>query len=115
MRIVVDLQACQTPAMRNRGIGRYTLSHIKALARCVGEHRLTLLLSNNFSDTIASLRNEFDGLVDPNEIRVFSTLGQLTDIGPATAGGTMRLSGSIRTSPVPWSRMYFIRAACSMH
>lgn len=83
MRIVVDLQACQTPAMRNRGIGRYTLSHIKALARCVGEHRLTLLLSNNFSDTIASLRNEFDGLVDPNEIRVFSTLGQLTDIGPS--------------------------------
>lgn len=82
MRIVVDLQACQTPAMRNRGIGRYTLAHIKALARCAGEHRLTLLLSNNFSETITPLRAEFEGLIDPDEIRVFSTLGQLMDIGP---------------------------------
>lgn len=83
MRIVVDLQACQTPAMRNRGIGRYTLAHIKAVARRASGHRLILLLNNNFSETIAPLRAEFEGLVDPDDILVFSTLGQLTDIGPA--------------------------------
>lgn len=83
MRIVIDMQACQTPAMRNRGIGRYTLAHIKALARRAGDHRLILMLNNNFSETIEPLRAEFDGLLDPDDICVFSTLGQLTDIGPA--------------------------------
>ena len=83
MRIVVDLQACQTPAMRNRGIGRYTLAHIKALAQRVGSHRLVLMLNNSFSETIGPIREEFDGLIDPNDIRVFSTLGQLVDIGPS--------------------------------
>lgn len=81
MRIVFDLQSCQTPSSRTRGIGRYSLSHVQAFARQASAHEVILLLNNSFSDTIADVRKAFTGLVDPANIRVFNGLGGLAELG----------------------------------
>lgn len=83
MRIVFDLQACQTPGSRTRGIGRYSLAHVRACARRAGEAQVLLLLNDRYPDTIAPIRAAFDGLVAAADIHVFSTVGGLADPGPA--------------------------------
>lgn len=70
MRIVIDLQACQASS-KHRGIGRYSMSLAKAIARQAGSHELQLVLNGNFPDTVQAIRNEFDGLVAPEHIRTF--------------------------------------------
>ncbi|EWC39207.1 glycosyltransferase [Stutzerimonas stutzeri] len=81
MRIVFDLQSCQTPSSRTRGIGRYSLSHVQAFARQASAHEVVLLLNNSFSDTITHVREAFSGLIDPANIHVFNSLGGLAEMG----------------------------------
>ncbi len=54
MRLLIDLQACQNGS-RARGIGRYAQSLARALARTAGEHRVFVLLSDAFPETIGPL------------------------------------------------------------
>jgi len=56
VKIAIDLQACQSPGSRQRGIGRYSLELARALVRNRGEHRLHFLLNAAFDDVEASLR-----------------------------------------------------------
>ena len=56
MKIAIDLQACQSPGSRQRGIGRYSLELARALVRNRGEHRLHFLFNAAFDDLDASLR-----------------------------------------------------------
>lgn len=62
MRILVDLQACQTSS-RNRGIGRYALSLAQAMARQAGDHKIWIALNGRLPGTIRQVRAAFDGLV----------------------------------------------------
>ena len=66
MKFLIDLQACQSPASRNRGIGRYSHSLAHSIARRAGQHDLWLFLTDVHADGIESIRQSFDGLV-PNE------------------------------------------------
>ncbi len=84
MRILLDLQGCQS-ASRFRGIGRYTLSLAKAIARNAGEHEVWLLLSDLFPDTVMPLRQEFRGLVPSERIAVFSAPGPVAECDPANS------------------------------
>jgi glycosyltransferase involved in cell wall biosynthesis len=86
MRILLDLQGCQSNS-RFRGIGRYSLSLAKAIARNAGEHQVWLLLSGLFPDTIMQLRREFAGLVRSESIAVFSAIGPVAEKAP---GNTTR-------------------------
>lgn len=70
MRIVIDLQGAQTES-RFRGIGRYSLSLVKAIARNAGEHEIWLALNGAFTESVLSLRDEFEGLIPQARIRVF--------------------------------------------
>lgn len=70
MRIVIDLQGAQTES-RFRGIGRYSLSLAKAIARNAGEHEIWLALNGAFTGSVLSLRDEFEGLIPQERIRVF--------------------------------------------
>ena len=45
MRMVVDLQACQTRGSRHRGIGRYSMSLLKAMLRRAHGHEVHVLLN----------------------------------------------------------------------
>ncbi|MCL2657704.1 MAG: glycosyltransferase [Betaproteobacteria bacterium] len=74
MRIVVDMQGAQTES-RFRGIGRYTLSFTRALARNRGEHEIILALSGLFPETIQSIRDAFHDLLPQENIRVWFAPG----------------------------------------
>ncbi len=70
MRIVIDLQGCQTYA-RFRGIGRYSLALARELARQAGDDEIWIALNGLLADTVEPLRAAFDGLVPQERIAVW--------------------------------------------
>lgn len=71
MKIVIDLQGAQTHS-RYRGIGRYALSISQAIARNRGDDEIFLLLSAQLQENIQEIKEAFLGLVQPQNIIVFS-------------------------------------------
>lgn len=74
MRIVIDMQGAQTES-RFRGIGRYTLSFVKAVARNRGEHEIFLALNGMFPQSIEAIREAFADLLPRENIRVWHAQG----------------------------------------
>ncbi|MDF2466731.1 MAG: glycosyltransferase [Ramlibacter sp.] len=72
MRLLLDLQGCQSGGSRSRGIGRYSMALAKGLIRNGERHEFWLLLNAAFPDTLAPVREAFDGLIPPERIVVFS-------------------------------------------
>jgi glycosyltransferase involved in cell wall biosynthesis len=70
MRIVIDLQGCQSGSKRG-GIGRYSMELAKAMAREPREHDLWLALNALMPDSIAEIRSAFEGLIPGERIQVF--------------------------------------------
>ena len=62
MRIILDLQACQTSGSRDRGMGRYSLSLARAVAEQSGSHQIWLVLNGQFPSTIPGIRKAFETL-----------------------------------------------------
>jgi glycosyltransferase involved in cell wall biosynthesis len=71
MRIVIDLQGAQTPFSRNRGVGRYTIELVKAMALNSMGHEIILALNGAFPDTIEAIRAEFDGILPQGNLKVW--------------------------------------------
>jgi glycosyltransferase involved in cell wall biosynthesis len=71
MRIVLDLQACQSPS-RLRGIGRYSLELAKAMARAPRGHEIVIAMNGALGDTVKPIRTAFDGLVPWENMIVWS-------------------------------------------
>ncbi len=63
MRIVIDLQACQSEGSRNRGIARYSLSLARAIAELRGEHELRIALNALYADAAREVEDQLSGLV----------------------------------------------------
>lgn len=72
MRIVIDMQGAQTQS-RYRGIGRYTMSLVEAVARQAGEHDVWLVLNANYPDTIKPLYDLFNDKIPEERILTFNT------------------------------------------
>ena len=70
MRIVIDLQGAQTES-RYRGIGRYSVSLARAIARNRGDHDIWLALNGAYPDTVVDIRRDFRELLPAGRIRVF--------------------------------------------
>ena len=70
MHIVIDMQDTQTES-RHLGIGRYTLSLAKAMARQRGENEIVLALSGCFPAAIEPIRAAFAGLLPQENIKVW--------------------------------------------
>jgi O-antigen biosynthesis alpha-1,2-mannosyltransferase len=85
MRIVIDMQGAQTES-RFRGIGRYTLSFVKAVVCNRGDHEVILALSGLFPDTIGTLRAAFDGILPSENIRVWHAPGPVKECEPGNDG-----------------------------
>ncbi|MHB1646865.1 MAG: glycosyltransferase [bacterium] len=82
MRIVLDLQACQTES-RFRGMGRYSMSLAKAIAKNANNnHEIWLFLNNLFPDTIPYISQSFKGLIPKERIFVFSAHGPVAEVDP---------------------------------
>lgn len=74
MRLVIDMQGAQT-ASRFRGIGRYTMSLVKEMARQRGAHETLLVLNAAYADTIEPIRAAFANLLPLDAICVFEVAG----------------------------------------
>lgn len=70
MRILIDLQGAQSTS-RFRGIGRYSLSLALAMARNARDHEIWLALNSAFPESIMPIRHAFEGLIEPERIRIF--------------------------------------------
>ena len=85
MRIVIDLQSCQTETSRNRGIGRYSLALAQGMARNAGPHEIWIVVNSLFLATIPGLRNAFDGLIRPDRFQIFDVPPGISDLTPKNA------------------------------
>jgi len=88
MRIVIDLQACQSES-RFRGIGRYSMSLALAITRNAGIHEIWLVLNSALPEAIPAIRAAFDSLVPSEHIRVFDIPGPVAEMDPNNAWRAM--------------------------
>ena len=80
MRILIDLQACQSTGSRHRGIGRYSLALAKAMAANAGSHDIWLMLSGLFPETIVPLRTAFADLVPRDRMVSWSSPAPVAEL-----------------------------------
>ncbi|CAM5235529.1 glycosyltransferase [Rhodanobacter lindaniclasticus] len=85
MRLMLDLQGCQTSGSRFRGIGRYSSSLAKALLGRAQNHECWIALNGAFPESVAAIREEFDGLLPQDRIRVWRPVGPVAYGNPAHA------------------------------
>ncbi|MGH8165193.1 MAG: glycosyltransferase, partial [Rhodanobacteraceae bacterium] len=85
MRIVVDLQACQSNASRTRGIGRYSLALLKAMLRNAGEDEIWVALNGELPDTLEPIRAALTGLLPDARIVVWKAVSASSAEYPVTA------------------------------
>lgn len=71
MRIVLDLQAVQTPGSRHRGIGRYSMALARAMVQQAGHHEIHIGASQAFADTLEDLRGAFPEIARAGRFRVW--------------------------------------------
>lgn len=67
MRIVIDMQGAQSDS-RYRGIGRYSLSFIKALVQQDSQHEFFLVLNGDLPESVISIREAFRNLLPQSNI-----------------------------------------------
>jgi len=82
VHIVLDLQACQSPESRRRGIGRYSLALAKAMAREPRGHDITVLLNGAMGDSIEFLRGQFDDLLPQARLVTWEALAPTAFVYP---------------------------------
>ncbi len=82
MHIVIDLQGAQCES-RCRGIGRYSLSLARAIARNRGGHRVTIALNSVFAASIDPLKAAFEDILPADAIRVWQGLEGVHGRDPA--------------------------------
>lgn len=85
MRIVIDLQGCQSESSRTRGIGRYSMALAKAMARQAEKHEIWLAVNSSFLDSIANIRREFDGYVPSERFFVYDVPSSMGEMEPRNA------------------------------
>lgn len=85
MRLILDLQGCQTSGSRFRGIGRYSGSLAKALVGRARDHECWIALNGAFPESVTAIREEFDGLLPEDRIRVWQPVGPVAYGNPAHA------------------------------
>lgn len=77
MRLVIDMQGAQT-ASRFRGIGRYSVSLIKAMLRAAAsKHEVLLVVNAQMPEGVLAVRRSFENLLPPGSIRVFDAPSEI--------------------------------------
>lgn len=78
MRIVIDLQSCQSGS-RHGGIGRYSMNLVQAMARNAGSHDLHIMLSDLMPDGISEIYRSLDTLIPKRNMHYFRGLGPVAE------------------------------------
>lgn len=92
MRIVLDLQSCQTEGSRNRGIGRYSIALAEAMLRR-GGHEFFVVLNGAFPEAAATVRERLSDLLPADRIRTYDIV---EGGGEPFASGSWRGEASLR-------------------
>ena len=79
MKIVIDMQGCQTES-RFRGIGQYTRAFVEALVRNNTEDELFLLCNAKFPEPMEEIRKLFANLLPSGHILAFQFDGDVAEI-----------------------------------
>lgn len=82
MRIVIDLQACQTTGSRFRGIGRYSFALTNAILKNAGSHDVHIMLNGMFPETIAPIRQSFSELLPSDHIHIWKAPEPVFELNP---------------------------------
>jgi glycosyltransferase involved in cell wall biosynthesis len=82
MRVVVDLQGCQSPDGRIRGVGRYCLSLTTALARHARGHELWIAVNGVMPESVATIRDLFSGVLPAERIVSWESLAPTAHMWP---------------------------------
>lgn len=70
MKIAIDIQGIQSQS-RTRGIGRYTLSLVKAILANHGSHEIVLVLNGYFVEAVRQIRDDFRSIIPENDIKIW--------------------------------------------
>lgn len=93
MKILIDLQGAQSTGSRTRGIGKYTISFVKAFVKNAENHEVILLLNGLFPDTIQAIVASFAGLLSLENIKIFDAVGPISALhSPAIERAAVELS-----------------------
>ncbi|WP_336975205.1 glycosyltransferase [Sphingobium aromaticiconvertens] len=84
MRIVIDMQPCQNGS-RHRGIGRHSMSFVRAMVKSGRDHEYILAFNRSFPDGIDEIRRSFDGLLPPSAFVIYSVPPMATAADPLNA------------------------------
>jgi glycosyltransferase involved in cell wall biosynthesis len=82
MRIVLDMIGAQSSGSRNRGIGRYTSSLARAIAKNSRSHKIILVLNRHFLDSVLDIRETFRDLIPKKNIHIYNILNNVEEINP---------------------------------
>jgi len=69
-KVLIDIQGAQAPSSRYRGIGRYTISMVKAMLRNPN-YNCHLLVNGAFPETLSGLRSFFSSYINPAQFHVW--------------------------------------------
>jgi glycosyltransferase involved in cell wall biosynthesis len=96
VKIVIDMQGVQTDS-RFRGIGRYTMSLVQAIARNRTEHDIVLVFNGLFDGSIDHMREAFRGVLPPEKILVWDAPGPV-GVHDSANQGRQEIASVIRES-----------------
>jgi glycosyltransferase involved in cell wall biosynthesis len=80
MRLLIDLQACQSSGSRTRGIGRYSIALAKSMVKQKGEHDIHLLLNSSFPDAVQEIRSIFATTLPSQNIHLWHGLSPSSEL-----------------------------------
>ncbi len=80
MRLLIDLQACQTPGSRHRGIGRYSLALVQAMLEVGKQHEFHLLLNDQFAEAAAELQQSLCHYKNLKQVHVWQSVAGVAEI-----------------------------------
>lgn len=84
MRIVIDMQPCQNGS-RHRGIGRHSMSFVRAMVKAARGHEFILAFNRTFAGAMDEVRRSFDGLLPPSAFVSYSAPPMATAADPNNA------------------------------
>ncbi|UPG91108.1 glycosyltransferase family 4 protein [Luteibacter aegosomaticola] len=75
MRILIDLQACQSPSGRVRGVGRYCLALAEAMIRQDRGHEVVIAVNGAMPASVAHIRDTFRDLLPDERVLMWESIG----------------------------------------
>lgn len=85
MRLLIDLQACQSTGSKTRGIGRYSMELAKAMVRQAQHHDIHLLLNAAFPDAVTEIRKVFETHLPQENFHLWHGLYPSNELDPRNA------------------------------